>query len=344
MLEHYTPVNLINLQRALVDSEEQSASARLEQLVHLGLDTLPAPGSGATLQRWQALAAVAQSDLSLVKLFEGHVDALTTMNELNCPSAIEGAVWGMWAAEAPEKRVTIELLADGKVLLEGSKAWCSGAATVSHALLTAWYPDGRGPQLVQVPMRQSGVSTSDQHWRAVGMQASASIDVHFHSAHGVLVGHIGDYLARPGFWQGGAGIAACWFGGSQAIASALRRSVCQTGASVTYPFRLAALGKVDLALQGTAALLRQAAHSIDMHPLEDASILALRVRQSAEGTARYVLDQVLQTLGATLLCKDPHFARAAADLPVFIRQSHAERDFAALGERLCKEEENLWML
>jgi len=31
------------------------------------------------------------------------------------------------------------------------------------------------------------------------------------------------------------------------------------------------------------------------------------------------------------LCRNPRFARAMADLPVYLRQSHAERDLAALG-------------
>ncbi|RMU46853.1 hypothetical protein ALP27_04872, partial [Pseudomonas savastanoi pv. glycinea] len=31
-------------------------------------------------------------------------------------------------------------------------------------------------------------------------------------------------------------------------------------------------------------------------------------------------------------CKDPHFARLITDLPVFLRQSHAEQDLAALGQ------------
>jgi hypothetical protein len=37
-------------------------------------------------------------------------------------------------------------------------------------------------------------------------------------------------------------------------------------------------------------------------------------------------------LGASPYCKDAHFAQLAADLPVFLRQSHAERDLAALGD------------
>ena len=53
------------------------------------------------------------------------------------------------------------------------------------------------------------------------MAASASIDVAFNSALGEPVGGAGAYLQRPGFWQGGAGIAACWHGGAVALARTL---------------------------------------------------------------------------------------------------------------------------
>ena len=44
----------------------------LKLLLQLQLDQLPMPAAGATLERWRALAAVAQFDLSLTKLYEGH--------------------------------------------------------------------------------------------------------------------------------------------------------------------------------------------------------------------------------------------------------------------------------
>jgi hypothetical protein len=100
-------------------------------------------------------------------------------------------------------------------------------------------------------------------------------------------------------------------------------------------------------MRGTAALLREAAAWIDAHPTDDASAQTLRVRQAAEGGARLVLDEVGRALGATPFCRDARFARAAADLPVFIRQSHAERDFAGLGDRLAeraREPQRAWTL
>ncbi len=356
------PPTLASLRAALADLDPAaSAGQALRRLVERGLDRLPLPGSGATLHRWQMLAAVAAHDLSLAKLYEGHTDALAIMSELgeadaNADGREARSTWGTWAAEAPQGHTLIEPLGAGRVSVHGAKCWCSGAGEVSHGLLTAWFADGRGPQLVRVAMQQSGITVDASAWQAVGMAGSASVDVAFPrvgagagaaagtAVVGELVGSVGAYLSRPGFWQGGAGVAACWYGGASALGAALRRAVARAPAEARSGFRLAALGKVDLALQGTAAVLREAAAWIDANPQADASAVALRARLAAEACAPRVLDEAGRSLGAGAFCRNEHFARMAADLPVFVRQSHAERDFAALGERSAATEEPAWTL
>ena len=343
-------LHLDDLHRALAALDPAlDAAGHLDQLIAAGLDRLPLPGGGATLLRWQALAAVAARDLSLAKLYEGHTDALAIFAELGVsPERAEATPsWGVWAAEAPQGRAVIEVepgAPNGEIRLNGAKCWCSGAASASHALLTAWHADGRGPQLVGLGLRQPGVRVSHSAWQAVGMAGSASLDVAFDRARARLVGQPGEYLSRPGFWQGGGGIAACWYGGTLAIAEALRRSVVASEPAARSPFRLAALGRVDVALHATAALLRRSAEWIDANPRADASAVALRVRLCAEESATLALGEVGRALGATPFCRDARFARAAADLPVFIRQSHAERDLAALGERISEPGAWPWQL
>ena len=329
------------------------ACDQLNALVAAGFGDVPTPGGGQTLLRWQMLAAVSEHDLSLGKLYEGHTDALAVMHELGVERDVAvGSTWGMWAAEAPTGRTTARSRLDGRMSLGGAKSWCSGAARVSHGLLTAWPIHDAGPQLVRVAMKQSGVSVDGSCWRAVGMVGSASADVSFSGAVGDAVGSPGDYLSRPGFWQGGAGIAACWYGGARALGVALRSSVAHTTNATRRLFGAVAVGRVDVALHSTAALLREAAEWIDAHPLADASKVALRARLAAESCARVLLDEAGRALGAAAYCRDPHFARMAADLPVYVRQSHAERDFAALGEQVapapppecCGIEDSPWTL
>lgn len=148
-------------------------------------------------------------------------------------------------------------------------------------------------------------------------------------------------MNRPGFWHGGAGIAACWYGGACAIARAVHTACLKQASSAesstpspASAFRLAHLGAIDVALGQTAALLREAAAWIDAGPRANAMAVALRVRASAEASAMQVLHHAGRALGATPYCRDAHYARMAADLPVFIRQSHAEQDLAALAAAL----------
>ena len=323
----------------------QPAEQMLSTLISAGLDQLPLPASGVTLARWRALSEVAFHDLSLGKLFESHTDALAILAELDASYAVpHGSSWGVWAAEPPDARVTVSSGTDRRVTLQGKKSWCSGAAYLSHALVTVWCADGTGPFLARVHLKQDGVRVSAEGWNAVGMVATGSVDVYFSAAEAVLVAGEGAYLRRPGFWHGGAGIAACWYGGAMRLAQTLHRVVRPPNQKGAPDFRCSALGKVDVALQQTAALLRAGAAWIDANPVEDAMVEALRVRMAAEECATLVLYQAGRSLGAGAFCKDAAFARMAADLPVFIRQSGGERDANTLGSCVAALENTGWAL
>jgi hypothetical protein len=186
-----------------------------------------------------------------------------------------------------------------------------------------------------VDLRQPEVQVTQSGWRAVGMQACASVDVIFEDAPARCIGAPRVYLERAGFWQGGAGIAACWLG----AASAIGEFVLNDARRRADPHKLAHLGAIDVALQSATALLRETAMHIDRAPRADAMLPAMRARLGAEHAAMLVMEHAGRALGAAPLCRDGHFAHLMADLPVFIRQSHAERDLAALAQRLIEQEE-----
>ena len=337
-LTHKDPQLVGSLEAYLQDSrldpnDPAALGAVLRALVERGYDrapVVPLPGRGHTLARWRALAAVAACDLGLVKLFEGHTDALAILAELRSAEPPAGSRWGVWAAEPPDARVEavkVGFRNDGeKLRLSGTKAWCSGAGVVTHALVTAWL-DGE-PVLAAVAMDQQTIAIDTSKWQAVGMQATASADVSFNQTSATLVGNPHDYVRRPGFWHGGAGIAACWYGAAAQIGRTLREACAQRADA----HRLAHLGAVEVALAGAAAVLRETAAQIDANPFGDSQREAMRARLVVEDAATRVMNHATRTLGAGPLCRNARFARALADLPVFLRQSHAERDLAALGE------------
>ncbi|WP_288898886.1 acyl-CoA dehydrogenase family protein [uncultured Delftia sp.] len=327
------------LAQALRGHTDLSPADQLALLVAQGADRLPLPGHGHTLQRWRALAEVAAHSLSLAKLYEGHTDALAILSELQADLATEGLRWAVWCAEPPGERVQATPTAPHAaahagmaVQLSGHKPWCSGARAVDRALVSGWLADGRRC-LIAVTMDQPGIRRDDSHWQAVGMAASASADVHFDGATGVLVGEPGQYLSRPGFHHGGAGVAACWHGAAARIASHLQQAVGQR----EDPHRQAHLGALDVALAGAAGLLRDAAARIDATPSDPCLLAVSRARLAVEAAAEEVLRRVPRAIGPGPLCKNRGLAQLMADLPVFIRQSHAERDQAALGRLLAEK-------
>lgn len=292
---------------------------------------LPLPGGGATGERWRALTAAAREDVVVGRLVEAHADADAILAELADRRAEPGQWWGVWAAEPPQPVLTAERGADGW-RLQGTKAWCSGAGLCTHALLTA--RAGSQRPLFAVDLRRPGVSVDLSAWAADGMRRSATGAVTFDAVPAEPVGSPTGYLDRPGFWHGAVGVAACWLGGAERVADTLRRAAPRLD-----EHGLAHLGAVDAALAAARWSVSAAADEIDADP-EDrraAQRRAGRVRAIVERAAAETLDRVGRALGATPLATDGDHARAVADLTVYLRQSHAERDLAALGRLLAEE-------
>jgi alkylation response protein AidB-like acyl-CoA dehydrogenase len=294
--------------------------------VESGRLDLPLPGSGRTRERWAAFADLAGEDLSLVRLAEGHADAVAILAELDGPPPLPGSRWGVWAAHPPGPKLDAYLDGHGW-RLRGTKRYCSGARVCTHALVTADGPDGRRLFVVAAGAMAPVLGS----WPAVGMAGSDTLDVDFGDVPAQPVGAPGAYIERPGFAHGGVGVAACWYGGARAVgrtllAAAQRRDVG--------PHALAHLGGVDIALRTVRTALAGAAAEIDADPADlkgGGRLRALRVRALADPVAAEVMDRVGRALGAGPLCLDEAHSRRVADLTVYTRQHHAERSLAELG-------------
>lgn len=334
-----------------MDSETSATSTQSQLDALIPRDGIPLPGHGRTLERWKLLSAVAAAHGAVaIKLFEAHADALAILAEVGQAAPAPGTRWAVWAAEPPDARVRMSGIPGGRgqahhalaasagmprhatpVRLHGRKAWCSGASQVSHALLTCW-DDAGAARLVVIDVHAPGVTVTADGWHAVGMRDTGSGDVVLEDCAALCLGGPGAYCDRPGFWQGGAGIAACWYGAAIPLALAVRDRV-RRGKD---PHGAAHLAAIDGDLHAAAALLCETAAWIDAHPATDAFTPAMRVRAVVEAAVQRVIHRAGNVLGAGPLCRNDRLARLYADLPVFMRQSHAERDLAALGERLAE--------
>lgn len=315
----------------------EGLSDRLKRWVVDDAPDLPLPGAGFTDARWLTLAALGREDTVLGRLAEAHADALAILDELGGPTPKRGHIWGVWAAEPPSPVLEASNGAHGWTLT-GVKPWCSGAHLCTDALVTARTADRS--RLFAVDLTQDRCRPIPHTWHAVGMSRSDSGTVRFDGARAVPVGEVGAYVERPGFWPGAIGVAAVWFGSACAVADTLHTAV-RSGADA---HTKAHLGAVAASLGAASSALTTAAAEIDTDPGDSdgrGRTRARIVRAIVEHAATDCIDRVGRALGAAPLCANGDHARRVADLTVYLRQSHAERDLAALGDDIATEE-NPW--
>jgi alkylation response protein AidB-like acyl-CoA dehydrogenase len=291
------------------------------------------PGGGDTRQRWAVLREIAAGDLCVARLAEAHLDALAILAELRGPRALPDSRWGVWAAHPPSPILEARHVGE-EWLLSGMKPFCSGAKICTHALVSADGPDGY--RLFSVDLSR-GVRAIDDTWPAVGMSGSQSLDVEFIDTPALPIGEPGEYLTRPGFWHGALAVAVCWYGGAIGLArSVVRESEQRTlGAHA-----LAHFGAIDATLRALQDSFEVLAEEIDLDPSDAANvgeIRALQLRANTERSVLEILERVGRALGARPLCRDGHHAALAADLPVYVRQSHAEADLERLGSAVLEK-------
>ncbi len=303
----------------------------------LGRLVLDRPGS-ELVDRWEALATLASLDVGAARVIEPHLDALTMLQDARHDSLgddeIGGLRWGVFAAEGGDEPLTATAKGDGTYSLTGVKPWCSLASRLDAALVTAHLGDSAERGLFAVRLGE-GVQHDDTLWAARGLREIPSGPVRFTDVEAVMIGEPGWYLRRPGFSWGGVGVAACWFGGAVGIARTVHASATTTDDAHV----LAHLGAIDELLHSARRSLAEAATIAAGDSTEraaaDARLTAKRVRATVARASDEIIDRAHRALGPAPLALDSAHAKRVADLQLYVRQHHAERDQASLGSALA---------
>ncbi|TFD41212.1 acyl-CoA dehydrogenase [Cryobacterium sp. TMT1-2-1] len=330
---------------AAASSVEGDAGRALALARRLGA-SVAGPGDGNTRQLFEALATLAAADLTAARVAEAHLDALSILGQAGVdPAGLPGApagggTWGVFAAEARGARLTARQADGGRWLIDGTKPWCSLAGSLSHALVTA-HTSETSRRLFAVDLAHPGVVVHEGTWVARGLPAVPSGPVDFRDLPAVPVGDDEWYLRRLGFAWGGIGVAACWWGGAVGVA---RRVFAAAREREPDQIALAHLGALDVLLSAAGGSLAAAATAIDAGTAAgvDGAILAARVRGLVARTVDEVIARTGHALGPAPLALDARHAQRVADLQLYVRQHHAERDDAALGRMLLTNAPAPW--
>jgi alkylation response protein AidB-like acyl-CoA dehydrogenase len=315
---------------------------------------LPLPSQGDTLTLWEALATLGAVDLTVARVVEPHLDALAILQEAQRHGQVHprswerrwetewrtATLWGVYAAGGPGQLSATPVHADLDThQLDGTKSWCSLADRASHALVTA--RDGEQHGLFAIALDDPGVHPEPgASWVSRGLSGVTSTGLEMLRVPAVAIGEPGWYLERPGFAWGGAGVAAVWFGAAVSLARRLHAAAAQRT-----PDQVARvhLGAIDVALGSARDVLVAAAARADAGcTAEEADLVAQRVRSTVAAAAETVLTHVGHALGPGPLTGEEEHARRVADLTVYLRQHHAERDLDRLGGTVVGGKDGGW--
>jgi alkylation response protein AidB-like acyl-CoA dehydrogenase len=299
-----------------------------------------ASGEATVLDNWEALATLASFDLALARALEPHLDAAGILAQAGMATAFSewrDGTWGVFAAEGGDDPLrALEETTGWRI--DGTKPWCSLAGRLDYALVTA-HVDGDERALFAIDLQGDGVEVATGQWHARGLAEIVSSSIRLARVPGIPIGQPGWYLERAGFDVGGIGVAACWFGGAVGIA----RTVFASGEAGGSQLNAMHLGAIDIALENARRALADAAVRADVGvEAAEAKLLAKRVRGTIARTVEEVLWRSAHALGPGPLASDEAHAKRVADLGLYVRQHHAERDDESLGRLLRQDGEAPW--
>jgi hypothetical protein len=290
----------------------------VSRFTELSAEKLPRPGGGNTADRHGRIFDAGREDLSLAKLVEAHWDAVSILQEAGHVPAPD-AKYAVWASEIPGRPMQ---LVGGR--LSGVKEFCSGAGLVDRALVTA------GDAIVEVDLTAlpDRVSIDGSGWQTEAFRATQTSALTFRDYPATVIGEADWYVQRPGFWQGACGPAAAWAGGAAGLVDYAMRTKKDD------PHTTAHLAAMHANVWAMEALLRAAATEFDREPTASPMVRALELRHLIELLCTDTLRRFSRALGPAPLARDADTSRRYAELDLFLRQCHAERDLESLGRAL----------
>jgi alkylation response protein AidB-like acyl-CoA dehydrogenase len=318
-------------------------SAAFSGLGRLGLIGNPPLRCEDARLLFRLLAATGRGDLSVGRIFEGHINALFLIHRFGSPDQRErfqtlaagGALFGIWNTDVPASPVRLD-----KGSLSGKKNFASGVDGLAFALITAATPQGR--QMAVVPVKDLPVDR--RWWCPLGMRASGSHIVDFDRVQVPaqdLLGGPDDYLREPWFSAGAIRFAAVHVGGMHAVLDTTLNHLlkCERAGDPHQQHRLGSMG-CEVAT-GYAWLDHAATYWAGIEGYSARSVVAAMsaARAVVERAALRVLELAERSVGATGMIAPHPLERLVRDLRTYLRQPNPDK---ALSEVAAAMAEGAW--
>ena len=272
------------------------------------------------------LVAVAEVNLPLARLYEGHINALKLVRNLGDlklqasvrQDADNGLLFGVWGAEGAEP------LAVRGAYLSGGKRFASGLGTVSRAVVTLG--EGAAVRLAVIDVSEIARHSAET-WRKTGMRATVSGDFNASGMPATALqwlGSPGQYLQEPGFIGGVWRIAAVQVGGVLGLLRATIDHLAALG-RMGAEAQVARLAPVLTRALAAAEFTRRAARCAEgpegrLDP-ERAASLSAQARLLTEDVGQDAIAAAERAVGLPHFDVDAPSGRIARDLATYMRQA-----------------------
>ncbi len=298
------------------------------------------------LALFDALRLVGRADLSVGRLFEGHVNALalfawygsTAQQDWLGARLADARFFGVWATEPPPG----VLLREGRLV--GAKSFASGAGGLDHAIVTVQPVDG--PRRLAVVPADDAERADTSGWRVRGMRATLSgrYELSGLAVDGTaLLGAPGDYDRDPRFTAGAWRFTAVQLGGIEALVQEMRLAMPETARGD--PLRRAGFADAIAAMRGAWLWVRACAVRAAVDD-PDAPAFARMTRGVVERAALDVMELAARLVGTRSAFDGERVDKITRDLSLYLRQAGPDqaRDAAATAwlDHDCWGEDPLW--
>jgi alkylation response protein AidB-like acyl-CoA dehydrogenase len=326
--------SLVDRLRALTNAwndrngDEKFPSSRIRALTEVGALSafLKLEDETAITKLRAALRLVGGADLSLGRVFEGHVNATQLVyaygdarqREVLKRDLASGCVYGVWNTErAPG--MTIETVA-GNRQLHGAKSFATGAGHIDRALITAAHPDG-SRQLVLADIAGQRARAHNDGWKVRGMRGTCSGVFDFTGlalSEEALIGTPGDYEREPRFSAGAWRFTAVQLGAVEALLRHWRNHLIDYG-KVDDPIQRLRFGAAAASTRSAGLWVARAAHLAEMARPE-AIAHVLMTRGIVEEAALQAMEGAARAVGTAAFFENSRIDRITRDLGLYLRQ------------------------
>jgi alkylation response protein AidB-like acyl-CoA dehydrogenase len=306
-----------------------------------------ATANTARFPLFELLVELGRSDLSIARLYEGHVNAFQLVARLGDKSQLErakaiadkGGLLGIWGADnqhAPG-RITVS---DESYQLSGMKTFASGVEVVSLPLI-AVKTSQRQTQLVMMDRHSLADRIDLSTWSPIGMTATGSFSVGLDGIAGGLddlLGSAGVYETQPFFGAGAIRFVSAQLGGLIGVYDATVTHLQMTG-RYDNAHQAARLGQMLAETEAVYCYVRDSygrvasAISWELEPSQsDCSRIADAARVAVEAAAERVMSLAVRSVGCNGLIDTHPLAKAMTDLTVYLRQPAPDAALVRVGE------------